>query len=280
MILVRVDPTAIPRDWLDKAARLTTELAALDSPEERRAYIERHQPVWKELKAILLGFSRGKCWYSEAREICSDYHVDHFRPKGRAGNLDGSAREGYWWLAFDWNNYRIAAGVCNSPHKDDEDKVCGKHDYFPLKSGSPFAKAPNDDLRDEVIYLLDPCDPADPPLLTFDESGMPVPRAPMGTWAALRARESARLYHLHYTPLVEERKKVWALVRRCVAVLETLLQKTEEEVGPTLEQDRKRAVEDLLRLIAPEAELAGTARAALMKCSPELGAALFASLGG
>ena len=77
-----------------------------------------------------------KCWYSEAPDAVSDWHVDHFRPKKRTLDEDKTEHEGYHWLAFDWRNYRIAGSYTNSPHRDGQGVTRGKWDYFPLANGS------------------------------------------------------------------------------------------------------------------------------------------------
>jgi hypothetical protein len=81
---------------------------AIDDPEERKESIEAHAQIWRDLAEWLKGQSYGKCWYSEARETFSYWHVDHFRPKKKVKDLNGNEAQGYWWLAFDWHNYRLA----------------------------------------------------------------------------------------------------------------------------------------------------------------------------
>jgi uncharacterized protein (TIGR02646 family) len=42
--------------------------------------------------------------------------VDHFRPK----NLrDDPSHDGYWWLAYEFDNYRLSCSTCNSSRKSD-----------------------------------------------------------------------------------------------------------------------------------------------------------------
>src|ERR1700730_11100098 len=108
MIYVFQNATAIPQVWLDKVAALQAQLEGLPTADERKAFINSKAAVWGEIKDKLLEMSHGKCWYSEAPDSVSDWHVDHFRPKGRALDEDKTPHEGYAWLAFDWKNYRIA----------------------------------------------------------------------------------------------------------------------------------------------------------------------------
>jgi hypothetical protein len=95
MIYIRVDQDQMPADWLQRANQLTEELRQLPTPEERKDFIRRHAGFWSRIKDQLKRISHGKCWYTEAPDCVSDLHVDHFRPKGRAADLDGSEHEGY-----------------------------------------------------------------------------------------------------------------------------------------------------------------------------------------
>lgn len=121
------DPTATTKQWVPwtqakwdawvaKSEQLVTELAALDSAgkrEERNALIDSNSGHWGALKDWLLALSAGKCWFSEVRELYSHYDVEHFRPKKEAKALDASVRDGYWWLAFDYMNFRACGNVGN-----------------------------------------------------------------------------------------------------------------------------------------------------------------------
>ena len=81
MIFVFQDAAKIPEGWLSKVAGLQVELEKLQTPEERKTFIDAHSGVWGEIKEQLLEMSGHKCWYSEAPDAVSDWHVDHFRPK-------------------------------------------------------------------------------------------------------------------------------------------------------------------------------------------------------
>lgn len=264
MIHINIDGKRPPDEWCEKAEKITEELRELDNHDERTKLIEKNQKIWKEIKKWLIELSDGKCWYSEARDIVSDYHVDHFRPKNSAKELDGTARDGYWWLAFDWSNYRIAGGICNSPHCSADGDTRGKADFFPLKEGSPIANSPTCDLEDEIIYLLDPTDPDDPLLLTFDELGYSQPAAFEGTWGYERAKESIRLFHLNYGALVDERKKIWKNCEFSITLAQNLMLELSEKPSVTKKNRLKDELKRLREMISREAELSSTARAYLL----------------
>jgi hypothetical protein len=161
MIHINIKGKTPPDVWCKRAELLTEQFEQLQTPVERKKFINQHR-IWSELQDWLRKLSHGKCWYSEAREIYSFYDVDHFRPKNRVKQLDGTEREPYWWLAFEWRNYRLSGGIGNRLNRDENNETRGKGDFFPLREGSPAATGPKSDLRDELIYLLDPTDPDDP----------------------------------------------------------------------------------------------------------------------
>lgn len=209
MIYVCQDESRIPADWLAKVARLKSELEAKPDAAARKAFIKKHERVWGEIKDQLLAMSHGKCWYSEAPDAVSDWHVDHFRPKGRALDADGTEHEGYHWLAFDWKNYRIAGSYPNSPHKDGQGRIRGKWDYFPLAPGCTRADWNHRDCSSEICLILDPADPNDPKLMTFDEEGLPIPSAPDNPIIRQRVEATIHFLHLDNPRLVQARKQKW-----------------------------------------------------------------------
>lgn len=256
MIYIETDCEDIPDGWIEKSDRLTDDLFNASSQEERKEVIDNNRQHWKDVKNILLEFSNKKCWYSEARDIASYYHVDHFRPKKKAKDIEGNEREGYWWLAFEWENYRIAGGVCN----------CKKRSKFPVHENSIMATSPDDNLEDEVIYLLDPTDPNDPTLISFDETGNPTPTTTKDTWEARRVEVTVDVFNLDFDRLVEERRKVW---KRCSMKVNKAQEIMSRAPGIRRQADLENVMRDLRSMVSPEAELAGTARACLLKSGIE-----------
>ena len=262
MRYINIENKTPPNDWYQKAERLTSELSCLRTPEERKKFISKStNKIWTELRKWLAELSHEKCWYSEAREIFSLYDIDHFRPKSRTRNLDNNEREGYWWLAYDWRNYRLSGQVGNRRYQEG-----GKGDFFPLKKGSPVATGPNCDLCDEIIYLLDPTDPNDPILLTFDESGYPKPAVPEQTWEYERVKETIKLLHLDYQPLVDERKKIWNKCNLLIIEAENLMKDEIDVISVTKKTRLKNIFKDLKKMTSEEAELSTTAKACLLSC--------------
>jgi hypothetical protein len=265
--------------WLTESERLLKALAKRDAAVRRyealgqtkkamsrlagrNKFIENNSAHWGKLKPWLLALSHGKCWFTEGKEICSHYDVEHFRPKKEALNFDGTTRDGYWWLAFDYANFRIAGGVPNKK----------KGGYFPLHSDSRYSKSDARCEESEVPFLLDPICPTDPDLLAFDEEGnaIPTPSADnwateTGQWAKERALESIKRYKLNeHDTLPSARREVWGKV---TGAIETFL-KAKAAYHPVRNPAPKVTMNEKARFIRsltkPDVELSSVARWCLL----------------
>ncbi|KVN56069.1 MULTISPECIES: hypothetical protein [Burkholderia cepacia complex] len=189
--------------WLVKSRRLVTDMAAFEAVgkrDERNALIVANSAHWGALKEWMLALSGGKCWFSEVRELYSHYDVEHFRPKKEARALDGTERDGYWWLAFDYMNFRVCGNVGNRK----------KGGWFPLKDGSLCSSYAAPCEESEARYLLDPIDDDDVSLIAFDEEGKVIPAPGTSDWEQERVNVTVKRLKLNeHAPLAEERRKVW-----------------------------------------------------------------------
>jgi uncharacterized protein (TIGR02646 family) len=200
--------------WRDKAKAVSDRLDNAATKAERDKIIDENSALWSELKDWLVQLSGGKCWFSEARDVFSHWDVEHYRPKKSAKNLDGTKRDGYWWLAFDWHNFRVCGNVGNRK----------KGGFFPLREGTHQATAANRNIDDEFPYLLDPTRPEDPLLLSFDEGGDIKPLADLDDWNKARVEESIKRYKLReHEPLMEARRDVWSKCAREVNLCQHLM---------------------------------------------------------
>ena len=144
--------------WKKKADSHLAALSSLTTHDERSSYMSKH-PFWGDFKPILKSIYGELCWYSEYNLEGGSYgHVDHFRPKNRSKELNQTIilSDGYWWLAYNYQNYRLSCEVCNTK----------KNDYFPINSIP--ASNPND--NDDPV-LLDPCNREDWQLIDCDNDG-------------------------------------------------------------------------------------------------------------
>ena len=152
--------------WVRNASSKRAALSALTTHTERRKFLQRKSNIlWKEFKPILIRYFGEKCWYSECDLTGSFGDVDHFRPKLRSADEYNHAilDEGYWWLAYDYLNYRLSCEKCNRLFGNG-----GKQDRFPLKPGTTPATMPR---KDDIPLLLDPCELQDVQLIDCDETG-------------------------------------------------------------------------------------------------------------
>jgi len=228
-----------PEEWRRRAQELTEQLKNLPE-EERQDFIERNSDIWRELKEFLSGLSYGKCWYSEAKEVYSYYHVDHFRPKSE-----------YWWLAFDWKNYRLAGQVGN----------VNKRDNFKVKRNK--ARSPEDPIEDEIYYLLDPTEEEDPLLLFFDEEGKAVPAESKG-FNRERAEYTIQVLKLNYEPLKEARRSAWVKCKNLIDEIKKLYVAYSNEPSATIKTQIKEKIKQMKELLKPEQEFTAVVQCCIL----------------
>ena len=140
---------------------------------ERIAFINNNRTAtWgnRELLTALKEVIGNKCWYSEVDLTGADPNIDHFRPKGRVKEVDvdsltptGIDSEGYWWLAFDHQNFRLSSMHSNQ-RRVDENTNGGKWDFFPVV-GSRAVKGTQLSLINESVFPLDRCSATDVSLM-------------------------------------------------------------------------------------------------------------------
>lgn len=166
--LDQLEPSVRP--YLEELAEATVAVVAETDPAKRTDLITKYRPRWVALRRAMEELSHGKCWYIECRNLGTDDDVDHYRPKGRIS--EDSDHPGYYWLAFSWRNLRLSCQRANRARTSPETGVTGgKADHFPLIDPDSRARGPADDLQLETPAILDPTNPADPPLLTFLPNG-------------------------------------------------------------------------------------------------------------
>lgn len=260
--MMYVDLTRLPvsTQWREQAERATGQLLDLRD-EERVAFLQKNSWIWQDLKPALEELSGGKCWYCEGKISRFDYHVDHYRPKNKVKNRDGTERPGYWWLAFDHRNFRFSCGYCNCGHAT-SGGTRGKANQFPLAQGSVVASSPDLNVEDEVPLLLDPTRSSDPLLLWFLDNGEACPSCPDGL-PHQRAEETIVVLNLNYYKTVDERRNLW---NEIIGIVEHGNRAYEQyRKGSAVGyQEFEYAIKDLRRRIAQIAPYSAAARACLM----------------
>ena len=205
-----------PGHLLADLAGLFSEAVANAEPGQRLRTIGQHQRVWAKAKIFMTRLSCDKCWYCEHKPVRNPLSVDHFRPKARPS--ERGDHPGYWWLAFELSNYRLACTFCNSPHAGAEATV-GKRNHFPILDEADRAMSENESIAKEFPMLLDPIRQSDGELLWFRQDGDVAFRnvdAPPTDIDRQRAEMSIDIYDLNGIKLREARRDRMREVRDLV----------------------------------------------------------------
>ena len=263
MIFIDLFGNPPSQELIDEGAELTRQLMALP-PEKRSDFIDDHSDYWSKLKPYFMALSNGKCWYTEAKDISSIYHMDHFRPKKKTIALKKDCTikttnntEGYWWLSFDWENYRLSSSIPNTT----------KGNYFPLML-STSAATTKDEIGDEWPGLLDPTDATDVALIGFGDDGKVCPTCPDGTWDADRVKLSVRVYNLDNVTLTDARKEIQQTCKRLIQEIKKIQLDYAQTRSTTYRESYKERVRELRDMTKPTAELSAVARN-YIKSQPE-----------
>ncbi len=222
--------------WVKKANRRKRTLDGKTTHDERVKYLETAN-IWREFKPILEKYYGKKCWYSECDLTGSFGDVDHFRPKSKSTTMDNATilEEGYWWLAYDYTNYRLCCEVCNRNYGKG-----GKNDHFPLKSGTAPALAP---LKNDISVLIDPCCKDDVDLIDCDESGKIIPLS-QDEYDIYRVRVSSEVYN--WNCFNAARKKVRTRCLTALEQFEIMYDNAPDKMAPFL-----RAIQELVSPVSP-----------------------------
>jgi hypothetical protein len=242
--------------WLAHAQTLVQQLVAAPDNAARAALIDANRAFWGRLREWLLRLSYDKCWYSEARDLFSVPEVEHYRPKTRCKrSMRGGTADGYWWLAFDWTNYRLCGKVGNSK----------KGDFFPLAKDSPVAAYNGISVLNEIPILLDPACPGDPDLLSFNEDGACVPHADADQFTQLRVTTTTTRLNLNQGRIRKARQRIWARCWQIIGDCRTLVEQLDRAPGPADRERLNQKKDELRRMVRPESEFSAIAKDCLVK---------------
>jgi len=229
---------SISTAWSQAAANALTDLLTT-AVDDRADLIKKNYQIWSNLKAAMAALSHEKCWYSEKRIAVSELEVDHFRPKSRVSGVTPLHR-GYWWLAYNWRNFRLAYSLVNKRRTDSrEGNVQGKGCYFPLVDEA--ARVPDDipaSTTAERPKLVDPCVASDVLLLDYAvEDGKVVERHKVEQDAIRfeRANVSIDLFHLNEGTLIRDRHDLYVAINHAVKRIEEL-ELERESIGSLTDQ--------------------------------------------
>jgi uncharacterized protein (TIGR02646 family) len=261
---------ALPATW-PKAASDAYKTIESMSAKRRKSHINSNAK-WQQLSKCLGDLLNGKCWYCESIIKRSATPIDHFRPKNNV--KEAPKHGGYWWLAYEWKNYRFACTHCNTFGTAQKRGIAGgKNDCFPLWDEKHRATGPRpsrlvpDPIEAELPILLDPFNDADPGLLWFDEDGSisPHPKlcANKNGVKYKRADESIKIYGLYQDDLKERRGKHLEKIAETLGEADDLLLKYEDG-NATAKQSLDKQIQELKNAMADKSEYSAAVRCMLM----------------
>lgn len=246
-----------PQDWIDDAQVITDQLRAATSKADREAIIDKNQGLWRDVRIRdwLLNQFNNKCWYTEAYDSVSSIHVDHYRPKGRVRDLNGNENEGYWWLAFNWKNYRICGQLINVK----------KSDVFPLTEG---VQATNEILlRLEAPLIIDPRE-EETRLISYEkdeDACIAVPSADISNAEKFRAEKTIDVLGLNrLTKLNQKRAEFWKDCRMAIADYKG----GAEDPQAIRLVNQASAIKELKKKVTYEVEFSSISEACIRKHAP------------
>lgn len=243
MIYIDLENNPPKKDWIDRADAVTAELIAESDTIKRNSIIDKNAKLWGELKEHLASLSYEKCWYTESKNAGSYCHVDHFRPKKEAIAEDGDNKGGYWWLAFEWMNYRYSGPAANVK----------KNAYFHVVSEK--ASKYGDNIKKEQILFLDPIQFTDPDHLSFDNEGMAKPKSPdKKSLSYQRADYSIKRLNLNYPTIVDTRKDFYRVASNKIILIEKYLKLEEINQDDERQRDISQLMKELWEMCCRKAE--------------------------
>jgi hypothetical protein len=263
MIYVHRDWASVPQAVKDELQAAAAALDAIDDVEARKAYIKANMSTWSAAREYLSDMSHNKCWYSEARESVSRYQVDHYRPHGRAKQALRTFAEGYSWLAFDLENFRLAGVLCNTANQEYSEDTVGKADWFPLLDPTTRATLEARDFSRESPILLDPVDPDDPGKLVFNDDGRVAPEPTLLPDEQARVQLAIDYLGLSQSQLDGARRRTW---RDCFGRLTKYNRIAKKPKGHRTEEERETLAEltgELVTMTRASSEFAAVARCCL-----------------
>lgn len=214
------------KDWVKKANRRIKALSSKVTHAERARYLASAN-IWSEFKPILIKYYGEKCWYSECSLEGSFADVDHFRPKNKSTDEKGNIilPDGYWWLAYDYLNYRLSCEKSNRSYGDG-----GKKDMFPLKMETVPATQGN---KDDIPILLDPCIQGDVELIDCNEAGE-IEALSSDPYDIMRVDVSSKAYN--WKCFNNARKSVRSRCKTSLELFEVLYESSPDRMGIAIEQ--------------------------------------------
>lgn len=212
--------------------------------------------LWGKYKPLFSAAQERKCAFCEGDAAVQQFgDVEHYRPKAKIRQLENDGKEqrdspkvkdrggpqvgatGYWWLAYDWDNYLLACQICNQQWKSD---------FFPIAEEPRASDAPQRGAA-ETPLLLHPFEgPMPHDHLEYNDLGQVIPRA-----GSRHGMATIRTLGLNRVGLMEQRRDI------ADAVMDNLAEIRQRTVG---EETTRRLLKEIYRLGRSHAPFCGMVR--------------------
>ena len=245
-------------NWLTKAGERTQRFI------DRGAFDDR-SPIWSKIKVVYMRLQHDKCVFCE-RELADErfgrgeHDLEHCRPKSsvkawptqkikRERNINytfttgPASPTGYYWLAYDIQNYAAACKPCNSALKSN---------YFPIAGNRGAVAATvrqlNQSEKPFVIFPIGSVDNDPEDLIAFDGI-VAVPKKTSGH-GRRRAQVTIDFFELN------NREELWQGRFRAIRALWLALEARDSSPNPRSRQMARRTIKDITSPDHPHASCA------------------------
>lgn len=260
MIYIHRDFSKIAPEKLAALKAVSDGLDAISDPAQRKAFIEANKGAWNTVRGELEAMSFGKCWYTEAKEGCSRYQTDHYRPHGRAKQEAKDYTAGYCWLAFDIDNYRIVGVLANTQNQEYSDKTVGKSDWFPLLDPTIRANLAYRSIDHEIPLLLDPVNEDDSDKIKFIDNGEAHPADELSDEEKAWVKDAIDRMGIKQEKLNGLRRRVWRECEGRIVKYNRFFKKSAVERTPEDKLSMRELAGELRAMSSCRAPFAATAR--------------------
>tara|TARA_R110002020_G_scaffold148885_1_gene325038 strand:+ start:12825 stop:13679 length:855 start_codon:yes stop_codon:yes gene_type:complete len=263
MIYVHRDWNKITKEKLDALKELSVALDAIEGVAERKAFIKANQAAWSEVRHELSLMSFNKCWYTEAREAVSRYQTDHFRPHGRAKQAAKVYSEGYCWLAFDIENFRIVGVLANTQNQEYSEDTVGKADWFPLIEPEKRATLASRSIANESPLLLDPVEQSDSNKISFNDNGEAHPSDDLSPEEKTLVDQSIIHLGIRQSQLNGKRRDKWRECVRKIVKYSRFFKKPKGQRTPEETETMEELAQEIITMASCRSEFSATVRCCL-----------------
>lgn len=264
MIYVHRDWSKVPEEKLARLKTLSEELEKIEGKAARKAFIAANAAAWSDVRGELEAMSFGKCWYTESRDPVSRNQTDHYRPHGRAKQAEDQLAEGYCWLAFDFENFRIVGVLANTQNREYSEETVGKGIWFPLADPETRATLQNPDLSKETPLLLDPIDLADTDKIEFHDNGEAHPAAHLDDQTKAIVDSAIVRMGIRQDMLNGARRQKWRDCNRTIEKYTRFQRKPKGQRSAEETATMEDLAQELITMASAESEFSATARCCLL----------------